>query len=143
MKPALIADTGGLLRALARRPDGLPSFPDFTTELREAVRVVVPGLVLAEVDCFLRAERAAMRALVADVFDPASRYEFEPALPDDIARTLYLDARFAEPQLGLVDGCVAAVADRRKTFRVLTTDRRDFGALRVGPHLDRPLDLVP
>jgi predicted nucleic acid-binding protein len=45
--------------------------------------------------------------------------------------------------LGLVDGTVAAVAERRKVYRVLTTDRRDFSAIRVGPRFTQPLELLP
>lgn len=40
-------------------------------------------------------------------------------------------------------GTVAAVAERRHVYRVLTTDRRDFASLRVGPRLTRALDLLP
>jgi predicted nucleic acid-binding protein len=45
--------------------------------------------------------------------------------------------------LRLVDGTVAAVAERRQVSRVLTTDRRDFSAIRVGPRLARALELLP
>jgi predicted nucleic acid-binding protein len=54
-----------------------------------------------------------------------------------------LDARFENLGLGLVDGMVATVAERRQVYRVLTTDRRDFSAIRVGPRLARALELVP
>jgi predicted nucleic acid-binding protein len=84
-----------------------------------------------------------MRKLVAEIFDPGTRYEYEFPLSADIARGMELDARFSELGLGLVDGTVAAVAERRRFYRILTTDRRDFGAVRVGPRLDRALDLVP
>jgi predicted nucleic acid-binding protein len=45
--------------------------------------------------------------------------------------------------MGLVDGTVAAVAERRQIFRVLTTDRRDFGVIRIGPRFARTLELLP
>jgi predicted nucleic acid-binding protein len=45
--------------------------------------------------------------------------------------------------MGLIDGSVAAVAERRQVYRVLTTDRRDFGAIRIGPRFTRALELVP
>jgi predicted nucleic acid-binding protein len=140
---AIIADTGGLLRAIARTPEGKASFPDYREILISASAVIVPGLVLAEVDYFLRADRRVMRKLVAEIFDPATRYEYELPLPTDIARALELDARFGELDLGLVDGTVAAVAERRQIYRVLTTDRRDFSAIRVGPRLNRALELLP
>ena len=143
MIPPVIADTGGLLRALARTPAGQPSFPDYQRILTSAAAVIVPGLVLAEVDYFLRAERNAMRRLVAEIFDPATRYEYELPVPADIIRALELDAKFKDLDLGLVDGTVAAVAERRRVYRVLTSDRRDFSALRVGPRLTRALELLP
>ena len=143
MSPSIIADTGGLLRALARTADGRPSFPDYETVLTSASLIIVPALVLAEIDYFLRADRVAMRKLVAEVFDPATRYEYELPLPSDIARALELDAKFKNLELGLVDGTVAAVAERREVYRVLTTDRRDFSAIRVGPRLTRALELLP
>lgn len=143
MTGPLIADTGGLLRALARAPGGGPSFPQYELALTSASLVVVPGLVLAEVDYFLRDERVAMRKLVAEIFDPATRYEYAPPLPSDLVRALELDARFRALEIGLVDGTVAAVAERRKLYRVLTTDRRDFGAIRVGPRFSQALELVP
>jgi len=38
---------------------------------------------------------------------------------------------------------VVAVAERRHVYRVLTTDRRDFSAIRVGPRLTQALELLP
>lgn len=143
MTGRLIADTGGLLRALARRADGRATWPAYAAALTGAATVVVPALVLAEVDYFLRAQRAAMRKLIAELFDPATTYELEPATPRDIVRALELDAKFRELHIGLVDGMVAAVAERRRILRVLTTDRRDFGVLRIGERFDKALVLLP
>jgi predicted nucleic acid-binding protein len=136
-------DTGGLLRAIAHDPDGNASFPEYEDALVTASAVVVPSLILPEVDYFLRSERRVMRKLVAEIFDPATRYEFEPVSPLDIVRSLELDAKFKVLGLGLVDGAVAAVAERRGIHRVLTTDRRDFSILRLGPRFTRPLALLP
>ncbi len=143
MSPAIIADTGGLLRALARTKDNKASFPDFETVLTSASLVIVPALVLAEVDYFFREQRAVMRKLIAEIFDPGTRYEYEFPLPSDLVRALELDAKFKDLDLGLVDGTVAAVAERREVYRILTTDRRDFGAIRIGPRLSRALELLP
>ena len=111
--------------------------------LTSASLIIIPGLVLAEVDYFLRENRRVMRKLVAEVFDPGTRYEYELPLPSDIVRALELDAKFKNLNLGLVDWTVAAVAERRQVYRVLTTDRRDFGAIRIGPRLARALELLP
>ena len=143
MSGPIIADTGGLLKALARTPDSEPSFPEYEKVLTEASLVVVPALVLAEVDYFLRTQRAAMRKLIAEIFDPGTRYEYALPLPSDLVRALELDAKFKDLHLGLVDGMVAALAERRKVYRVLTTDRRDFSAIRIGPRLSRALELLP
>lgn len=48
-----------------------------------------------------------MRKLIAEIFDSATRYEYELALPSDIVRALEIDAKFKELSLGLVDGPVA------------------------------------
>jgi predicted nucleic acid-binding protein len=141
--PPLIPDTGGLLRALARTKNSKPSWPEYEETLRTASRVLAIDLVLVEVDYFLREERPAMRQLVAEIFDPETTYEYVSTLPEDIARALTLDAKFEKLELGLVDGVIAAVAERSGVHRVLTTDRRDFGALRVGPRFDRKLTIVP
>lgn len=143
MSQAVIADTGGLLKGLARTVDGTPSFPEYERVLKRAGRVIVPALVLAEVDYFLRAQRPAMRKLVAEIFDPGTRYEYEFPQPRDLVRALEFDAKFQQLNLGLVDGTVAALAERRGVYRVLTTDRRDFIAIRVGPGFSRALELLP
>jgi predicted nucleic acid-binding protein len=84
-----------------------------------------------------------MRKLVAELFDPTTTYEFEAALPSDIVRALQIDTKFSELELGLVDGIVAAVAERRRVYRILTIDRRDFGVLRIGERYTRSLTLLP
>ncbi len=45
-----------------------------------------------------------MRKLIAEIFDPATRYEYELPLPSDLVRALELDAKFRDLNLGLVDG---------------------------------------
>jgi len=75
-------------------------FPGTPEILLAASAVIVPGLVLAEADYFLRADRRVMRKLIAEIFDPATRYEYELPLPGDIARAFELDARFGELDLG-------------------------------------------
>lgn len=84
-----------------------------------------------------------MRKLIAEIFDPATRYEYELPIPSDLVRALELDAKFNDLNIGLVDGTVAAVAERRKVYRVLTIDRRDFSVIRVGPRFSQSLELLP
>ena len=143
MTPALVADSGGLLRAVTVDRRGRQEWPAFARELSTAVAVIVPALVLAEVDYFLRENRRAMRRLIAEIFDPNMRYQFEATSPADVVRAMQLDSKFADLKLGLVEGLVAAVAERRRGYRVLTTDRADFAALRVGERYNRALTLLP
>jgi predicted nucleic acid-binding protein len=131
------------LRAIAAGPGGAALYPEFEAALIDASRVFVPALVLAEVDYFLSGARAVMRRLAAEIFDPGTTYEYVPTSPEDVARGLSLDEKFAALELGLVDGVVAAVAERMRVFRILTTDRRDFGALRVGARFSKALVVVP
>jgi predicted nucleic acid-binding protein len=66
-----------------------------------------------------------------------------PTSPEDVARGLAIDEKFAALEIGLVDGVVAAVAERQRVFRVLTSDRRDFSVIRVGARFSKPLMVVP
>ena len=144
MAGPLSADTGGLLRAIARRPDGRAAWPAHARALGMASRVVVPAAVLVEVDYFLRANRPAMRQLVEELFDPTTTLAFEPATEDDVIRAMEIDQKFHELAIGLVDGVVAAVAERLlRVYRILTIDNDDFGPLRVGPRFKQRLEIVP
>ncbi len=84
-----------------------------------------------------------MRKLIREIVDPATTYELEPVSAADLARAAQLDAKFQQLQLGLVDGVVAAVAERRRINRVLTADRRDFATLRVGARHPQALMMLP
>jgi len=143
MASPLLADTGGLLRAIARRPDRRPTWPAHARALATASRVVVPAAVLIEVDYFLRGNRPAMRQLVEEIFDPATTLEYQPTTADDIARAMVLDQKFHELEIGLVDGVVAALAERLRIYRILTIDHEDFGPLRVGERFSQKLVIVP
>jgi len=143
MAGPLIADTGGLLRAIARRPDGRPSWPAYSRALAAASRVVVPAAVLVEVDYFLRANRPAMRQLVDELFDPTTTLDFQPTTEDDVVRAMELDQKFHGLEIGIVDGVVAAIAERLRIYRILTIDLEDFGPLRVGQRYTQRLELVP
>jgi uncharacterized protein len=139
----IVADTGGLLRALACDDRGRASWPAFAEILSVSRLILVPDLVLVEVDYFLRRERLAMRKLVADILDPETPYELVVTEPADLVRALHIDARFASLELGLVDSVVCSIAERQSVDRILTTDLRDFTAVRVGPKYDRALRPVP
>lgn len=139
----LVADTGGLLRALARRGDGAPAWPDHQRALISASRVIVPSAILPEIDYFLRDHRLAMRRFMAELFDAETSYQLEVNDAADLARAVTIDLRFAGLGLGLVDAVVATVAERRRVHRVLTIDHQAFGTVRVGERFRTALEIVP
>jgi len=128
----LILDTGGWLYALA-------GDEGYAEALRDARPAIVPGLVLAEVDWHLRRRRSDMQRLMKELEGGA--YVYEPPTAVDLARAMAIDKKFADVGLGLVDASIAALAERKKVFRVLTTDS-DFAAVRVGRGWRQALDLA-
>ena len=87
----------------------------------------VPGLVLAEVDYFLRNERRAMEALMRDL----SRGAFTYAAPTltILDRAMDIDRQYADFGLGLVDASVVALAEKLGVYRLATRDVRHFSAV--------------
>lgn len=123
---ALICDTGALLDYLVQdSPDHLL----FREAIDSARTRYVPALVLAELDYFLRAERDAMNAFMADL----TRGAFTYAAPDpvELARAMEIDRSFGDLRLGLVDASVVALAERVDLRRVATRDVRHFTAVRL------------
>ena len=127
----LILDTGGWLRALA----GDEGYEETLLSARPAI---VPALVLAELDWHLQRKRAAMHRVLDELSKGA--YAYEPATLADLNRAREIDAKFCDLGLGLVDASVAALAERLRVRRVLTTDS-DFAALRIGRNWDKSLEL--
>ena len=135
MAAPLLCDTGALLDYLdATSPD----HQAFRRAIDSASTRYVPGLVLAEVDYFLRFERKAMAALVEDITRGAFTY-VPPTVPL-IRRAMAIDARFPDLALGLVDASIVALAEMLGVRRVATRDVRDFAAVRLRD--GRPLELV-
>lgn len=123
-EPALICDTGALLEYLAA---GAPDHAAFRTAIDSARARYVPGLVLAEVDYFLRHERGAMGALMEDVAKGA--FTYAPPSHGTLARAMEIDRRFADQGLGLVDASIVALAEETGVVRLATRDVRHFSAV--------------
>lgn len=122
MTGPLLLDTGGWLNALA-------GDEPWSAAVASAGELIVPGLVLAEVDYHLRKRRRAMHRLLGDLESGAYRYE--PPTQGDLARARQLDEKFKRVDLGLVDASIAALAERIGVVRVLTIDS-DLAAVRFG-----------
>jgi hypothetical protein len=123
---ALICDTGALLDYLV---ESAPDHELFRKAIDGARARYVPGLVLAELDYFLREERRAMNVFMDDLARGAFTYA-PPAL-DQLVRAMEIDRRYRDLGLGLVDASVVALADTIGVRRIATRDVRHFSAVRL------------
>jgi len=123
---AIICDTGAILDYLVRTA---PDHDRFRAAIDGARARYVPGLVLAEVDYFLRDEREAMRALMMDIERGAFTYAAPTA--DHLRRAMAIDEQFEDLGLGLVDASVVVLAEDLGLRRIATRDVRHFSAVRL------------
>ena len=132
---ALICDTGALIDYLV---ESAADHRLFRHAIDQARTRYVPGLVLAEVDYFLRDERRAMHVFMQDLSRGA--FTYAPPTIGQLARAMEVDSQFADLRLGLVDGSVVALAESLGIRRLATRDMRHFAAVRL--HDGRPFELV-
>jgi predicted nucleic acid-binding protein len=124
--PALICDTGALLDYLCR---SAPDHAAFRQAIDDAGTRYVPGLVLAELDYFLRQQRKAMASFVDDM--RRSAFTYVPPSAWHICRAMEIDRRWAALGLGLVDASIVAVAEEVGVSRLATRDIRHFTTVRL------------
>lgn len=121
-----VVDTGPLYAAVdADDADHAASVNALTMP---GLRLVIPALVVAEATYLVasrlgtRVEAAFLRGLVeVDVEAPAAQ---------DWERIAELVDQYADFPLGGTDASVVALAERLRTDRVITLDRRHFAAVR-------------
>lgn len=123
---ALICDTGALLDYLV---ESAPEHERFRNAIDAARARYVPGLVLAELDYFLRDERRAMNAFMDDLARGA--FTYAPPTLDQLLRAMEIDLRYEDLGLGLVDASIVALADTIGVVRIATRDVRHFAAVRL------------
>jgi predicted nucleic acid-binding protein len=124
--PALICDTGALLDYFV---ESAPDHRMFRGAIEQARARFVPGLVLAEVDYFLRDQRRAMQMFMRDLTRGA--FTYAPPSLGQLSRAMEIDRRFADLGLGLVDGSIVALAEHLGVRRLATRDVRHFSAVRL------------
>ena len=136
---ALIADSGGIYGLYDKR-DAAHLALRRAVE-REHQRIVIPAIVLGEVDYLMRVRIgvAALLELLADIERGA--FEMEGITLSDLGRCEVLLTKYADLDLGLCDAAVIAVAERLGTDRILTVDERDFRAVRSAS--GKPFRLFP
>jgi predicted nucleic acid-binding protein len=123
---ALICDTGALLDYLVA---SAADHRAFKQAINRAQTRYVPGLVLAELDYFLRHERTPMRRFMQDLHRGA--FTYAPPAMDAIVRAMDIDERHAGLGLGLVDASIVALAEDLGLRRIATRDVRHFTAVRL------------
>jgi predicted nucleic acid-binding protein len=124
----LILDTGPLLAALdAADPDHVRCASLLTESAED---LVVPTLVLAEVDywCGRRLPPEAWLIFLDDVL--AGAYRLEPPTVGDLARCRELQDGYRDLSLGVVDASIVALAERFRESKVATLDQRHFRTVR-------------
>lgn len=125
----IVVDTGAVF-ALIDRAD---RYHGVIRELYEAGGAdwVLPWAILPEVDYLVgrflgRTPRAHWMQDLAD-----GLFTVEWGTPEDLRRGEELCIRYADLDIGLVDGVVAAVAERLAARAIVTLDERDFGAMEL------------
>jgi len=90
---------------------------------------VLPWAILPEVDYLARRHLGVYvaRLFLSDVAQGG--FAVEHSHPSDLIRAHDLDTRYADLDLGFVDGVVAAVAERLGASAIATLDLRDLGGL--------------
>lgn len=133
----ILLDTGVLYAYYDRDDDWHESSRELLEEERGAIFLPVP--VIPEVDYLLssrlgpKAQATLLQGLVDDYFHLVD-------LPEaGYRRVAELDEAYADLRLGFVDAAVLAIAEISGLGRIATTDRRHFGAVRLGV----PLRLLP
>jgi predicted nucleic acid-binding protein len=136
---ALVLDTGPLLAALDAADRDHRACAALLLEAREDL--VVPALVLAELDywCDARLGLDVWLAFLEDVH--AGAYRVEPPSPPDLRRCSALQAQYRDLRLGVVDASVMALVERLGEPKVATLDHRHFATVRLA-HTEA-LVLVP
>lgn len=127
---ATLVDTGGLVALGDRRDRFHAVFSRFFRVEPRRQAVIVPITVLAEVD-YLVAQRAGPH-IAADLVErvTTSDMHLEHLEAGDFPRIVELMRQYADSNIGFVDASIVAVAERLGVRRVLTLDRRHFGAIR-------------
>jgi predicted nucleic acid-binding protein len=124
----LVLDTGGLYALLDRKD---PNHENAAKAIADVDDLVVPPLVLVELDYWLRKLGGGARAFASFVDDVlAGAYRLEQLVEADLARAAALGVTYSDLDLGLVDASVIALCERLDHDDVLTFDRRHFSVVR-------------
>ncbi len=123
----IVADTGPLVAAANRRDHAHELAAEIVAEVGRDL--VVPTPVIAEVDHLVRGRADAVRArLFLDAIDTGV-HAVAYLTPGLLSAAVQFDRRYSALNLGFVDACVMAIAERGG-WPVLTFDFEAFRATR-------------
>jgi len=130
----------GILYALADRKDEWHG-PSVLFVSESTGRLLVPSSVIPEA-CYLINRFLGQDAEIALVKAFINReLTIEHFTAPDLVRGADLMKKYKDSNIGWVDASIIAIAERLKITRILTTDRRRFGAIR--PQHCKELELLP
>jgi predicted nucleic acid-binding protein len=136
---SLLVDTG-ILYALADRKDEWHA-PSVRFASEFTGRLLVPSSVIPEA-CYLINRFLGLDAEIALVKAFINReLTIEHFTGQDLVRAADLMKKYKDNNIGWVDASIIAIAERLKISRILTTDRRHFGAIR--PQHCKKLEMLP
>jgi len=136
---ALIADAGALF-ALYDRSEAHHAAVRRAIE-QEAGRVIVPVIILAELDYLVRTSLGVAAELDLLEAVVGGAYTLEMPTREDLVRSSELVIQYRDLDIGLADASVVATSERLGIERILTVDYRDFRVVR--PKSGRPFVLLP
>jgi uncharacterized protein len=102
---------------------------------------IVSPYVMAELDYFLGTRTGATVELAALRDLAGGAYDLVPFGEADVHAAANVIERYGDLGIGLTDASLVVLAERYGTRRILTLDRRRFGALRTSG--GEPFELVP
>lgn len=121
----ILIDTGPLVSSIDRRD---PACAMSVAALGRLGRdAIVPSPVVVEVDHLVRERVGAHAARTFLKHIAAGSHQVAYMTAGLMERAAELDRRYADLNLGMVDGCVMAIAERHD-LPILTFDFRDFRA---------------
>jgi hypothetical protein len=124
----ILLDTSGLLAWI---DDRQRQHHDAVEAMRRAdPPYLLSPFVLAELD-YLLATRVSSEAQLALLDEVEARaYQLEAFSSADVGTARRIMAKYAELEIGLADASVVVLAERHRTYHVLTLDERHFRSLR-------------
>lgn len=125
----LVVDTSGLL-AFFDASDAQHAAVDQVIAEDPGPFVVSP-YIIAELDYLLATKRSVREQLAALQELSGGAWELAHLGPEDLASASEVLQRYEDQEIGIADASLVVLAERHKTNRILTLDRRRLRVLRT------------